>query len=330
MTWPMLAIYSGPFIPDHRKRILPMPVAFISHPACRLHQMGTGHPEQPARLDVIEEQLHVRQLYDFLHHHEAPRASVEQLARVHPRSHVEFISSQSPAEGFARVDPDTAMCPDTLEAALRAAGANVLATDLVVGGTVRRAFCNVRPPGHHAERAQAMGFCFFNNVAVGAAHALEAHGLERVAILDFDVHLGNGTEHIFRGDQRVMICSSYQYPLYPGLNPGSVPGHIVNCPLPPGSGSELFRKAISECWLPALEAFAPQMVFISAGFDGHAADELAELRLTTADYAWVTDLACGVAARHAKHRIVSTLEGGYDLAALAASAVTHIDRLMAD
>jgi acetoin utilization deacetylase AcuC-like enzyme len=188
----------------------------------------------------------------------------------------------------------------------------------------------VRPPGHHAERAQAMGFCFFNNVAVGAAHALDAHGLDRVAILDFDVHLGNGTEDIFRGDRRVLICSSFQYPLYPGSNPGSVPGHIVNCPLPPGSGSEAFRKVVTEHWLPALEAFEPQMVFISAGFDGHAADDIAELRLATSDYAWITDLACGVAARHARNRVVSTLEGGYDLPALAASAVTHIDRLMAD
>ncbi|MDQ1242336.1 MAG: Histone deacetylase family protein, partial [Pseudomonadota bacterium] len=256
-----------------------MPVAFISHPACRRHQMGDGHPEQPARLDAIEELLHVRQLHDFLVHHEAPRASVEQLMRVHPRAHVERLGALSPAEGLVRVDPDTAMCPDTFEAALRAAGANVLATDLVVAGAVRRAFCNVRPPGHHAERAQAMGFCFFNNVAVGAAHALEHHGLERVAILDFDVHLGNGTEDIFRGDRRVLICSSYQYPLYPGSNPGSVPGHIVNCPLPPGSGSDAFRAAVTQHWLPALEQFAPQMIFISAGFDGHAADDLAELRL---------------------------------------------------
>jgi len=307
-----------------------MPVAFISHPACRLHQMGDGHPEQPARLDVIEEHLHVRQLHDFLVHHEAPRATVEQLARVHPRAYIERIGALSPAEGLVRVDPDTAMCPDTFEAALRAAGANVLATDLVVGGEVRRAFCNVRPPGHHAERAQAMGFCFFNNVAVGAAHALEAHGLPRVAILDFDVHLGNGTEDIFRDDPRVLICSSYQFPLYPGSNPGSVPGHIVNCPLPPGSGSEAFRQAVTEHWLPALEAFEPQMVFISAGFDAHAADELAELRLSTADYAWVTDMACGVAARHAGNRVVSTLEGGYELSALAASVAVHIDRLMAD
>jgi acetoin utilization deacetylase AcuC-like enzyme len=305
-----------------------MPVAFVTHPACRLHNMGVGHPEQPARLDVIEELLHARQLFDFLRHHEAPRATVEQLARVHPRSHIESIAARSPAEGFARLDPDTAMCPDTLEAALRAAGANVLATDLVLGGEVRRAFCNVRPPGHHAERAQAMGFCFFNNVAVGAAHALDAHGLERVAILDFDVHLGNGTEDIFKGDRRVLICSSFQYPLYPGANPGSVPGHIVNCPLPPGTGSEGFREAVTEHWLPELEAFEPQLVFISAGFDAHAADDLAELRLSTADYAWITSVACGVADRHAGGRVISTLEGGYDLSALAASAVAHIDRMM--
>jgi acetoin utilization deacetylase AcuC-like enzyme len=173
-----------------------------------------------------------------------------------------------------------------------------------------------------------MGFCFFNNVAVGAAHALEAHGLERVAILDFDVHLGNGTEDIFKGDRRVLICSSFQYPLYPGTNPGSVPGHIVNCALAPGTGSEGFRKAITQRWLPELEAFRPQLLFVSAGFDGHAADDLAELCLTTADYVWITDLACGVADRHAGGRIVSTLEGGYDLPALAASAVAHIDRMM--
>jgi acetoin utilization deacetylase AcuC-like enzyme len=292
--------------------------------------MGDGHPEQPARLDAIEEMLHVRQLYDFLVHQEAPRATLEQLARVHSKAHVEHLGNIAPAEGLVRVDPDTAMCPDTFEAALRAAGANVLATDLVIGGQVRRAFCNVRPPGHHAERTQAMGFCFFNNVAVGAAHALDHHSLDRVAILDFDVHLGNGTEDIFKGDRRVLICSSYQYPLYPGSNPGSVPGHIVNCPLPQGAGSEAFRKVVTEQWLPALEAFRPQMVFISAGFDGHAADDLAELCLSTADYGWITDLACGVAARHANHRVVSTLEGGYELSALAASVATHIDRLMAD
>ena len=305
-----------------------MSVAFISHAACRRHQMGDGHPEQPARLGAIENQLHARGLYDFLVHHEAPRATVEQLARVHPRDYIERLSALSPEEGLVRVDPDTAMCPETLEAALRAAGANVLAVDLVMQGTVERAFCNVRPPGHHAERDRAMGFCFFNNVAVGAAHALAAYGLLRVAILDFDVHLGNGTEDIFRRDDRVLICSSFQYPLYPDLNPGSVPGRIVNCALPPGSGSEEFRAAVTTHWLPAMEAFAPELIFISAGFDAHAADDLAELRLVAADYAWVTEAACAVAARHAHGRIVSTLEGGYDLAALATSAAAHIDRLM--
>jgi acetoin utilization deacetylase AcuC-like enzyme len=305
-----------------------MSVAFISHAACRRHQMGDGHPEQPARLGAIENQLHARGLFDFLLHHEAPRATVEQLTRVHPREYVERLSALSPAEGLVRVDPDTAMCPETLEAALRAAGANVLAVDLVMQGGVERAFCNVRPPGHHAERDRAMGFCFFNNVAVGAAHALAAYGLRRIAILDFDVHLGNGTEDIFRRDDRVLICSSFQYPLYPDMNPGSVPGRIVNCPLPPGSGSEEFRSVVTQHWLPAMEEFAPELIFISAGFDGHAADELAELRLVAADYAWVTEAACAVAARHAHGRIVSTLEGGYDLAALATSAVTHIDRLM--
>jgi len=292
--------------------------------------MSAGHPEQPARLGAIADQLHGRRLYDFLQHHDAPRATVEQLARVHPREHIERVSMKSPAEGLAYLDPDTAMCPDTLEAALRAAGANVLAVDLVIGRAVRRAFCNVRPPGHHAERDQAMGFCFFNNVAVGAAHAMEAHGLERVAVLDFDVHLGNGTEDIFRDDDRVLLCSSYQYPLYPDINPASVPGRIINCPLPPGSGSEVFRAAITEHWLPALEAFAPQMLFISAGFDGHAADPLAELRLSGDDYGWITQRACDIADRHSGGRIVSTLEGGYDLPALATSAAIHIEKLLGE
>jgi acetoin utilization deacetylase AcuC-like enzyme len=305
-----------------------MPVAFITHAACRRHNMGDGHPEQPARLGAIENQLHVRGLYDFLEHHEAPRATLEQLVRVHPREYVERLSAMSPAEGLVRVDPDTAMCPETLEAALRAAGANVLAVDLVMRGDVKRAFCSVRPPGHHAERARPMGFCFFNNVAVGAAHAMAAYGLQRVAILDFDVHLGNGTEDIFRRDERVLICSSFQYPLYPDMNPGSVPGRIVNCALPAGAGGEEFRAAVSKHWLPALERFSPQLVMISAGFDAHQADDLAELRLVAGDYGWVTDAACDVASRHSAGRVVSTLEGGYELSALATSAATHIDRLM--
>jgi acetoin utilization deacetylase AcuC-like enzyme len=306
------------------------PVAFISHAACRLHQMSPGHPEQPARVSVIAEELRARDLHDFLAHYEAPRATDEQLARAHPATYVDYIRAKAPAAGLEALDPDTAMCPDTLEAALRAAGANVLAVDLVMSGRARRAFCNVRPPGHHAERSRAMGFCFFNNVAVGAAHALERHGLERVAILDFDVHLGNGTEDIFRDDARVLLCSLYQYPLYPDMNPPSVAGRIVNCPLPAGSGSDAFRAAVTQHWLPALEAFAPQMIFVSAGFDAHASDPLAELRLATDDYAWITDAACAVADRHAGGRLVSTLEGGYDLMALAASGAAHVERLMAD
>jgi acetoin utilization deacetylase AcuC-like enzyme len=305
-----------------------MPVAFLSHPHCLLHRMGDDHPEQPARLGAIEDELHVRGLYDLLLHREAPRASVEHLVRVHPLRYVEALASRSPAAGLAHIDPDTWMCPDTFEAALRAAGANVLATDLVLTGVAKRAFCNVRPPGHHAERTTAMGFCFFNNVAVAARHALDHYGLERVAILDFDVHLGNGTEDIFRDDPRVLLCSSYQYPLWPNLDPPTVPGHIVNCPLPPGSGSDVFRRTVEDHWIPELDAFRPELILISAGFDAHAADDMANLRLTTSDYGWITEVACTLADRHAQGRIVSTLEGGYELRALALSVATHIERLL--
>ena len=305
-----------------------MTVAFISHAACRLHQMGPGHPEQPARVGAIPDELRARGLWDRLEHCEPPRATDEQLARVHPTDYIEQVRARSPASGLERLDPDTAMCPESLEAALRAAGANVLAVDLVMSGRAKRAFCNVRPPGHHAERARAMGFCIFNNVAVGAAHALDRHGLARIAILDFDVHLGNGTEDIFRDDPRVLLCSLYQYPLYPDLDPPSVPGRIVNCPLPPGAGSDEFRAAVAERWLPALEEHAPELLFVSAGFDAHAADPLAELRLATEDYAWVTTTVCAVADRHAGGRVVSTLEGGYDLAALGKAGAAHVAALL--
>jgi acetoin utilization deacetylase AcuC-like enzyme len=301
-----------------------MPVAFISHPACRLHNMGLGHPEQPARLDAIEELLHVRQLHDFLVHHEAPRATFEQLARVHPRQHVEQLSAISPAEGLVRVDPDTAMCPDTFEAALRAAGANVLATDLVINGEVRRAFCNVRPPGHHAERAQAMGFCFFNNVAVAARHALDVRGLKRVAVIDFDVHHGNGTEDIVAGDERILMASFFQHPLYPYS--GAVPKgeNMINVPVPPYARGPQVREAIEAMWLPRLEEFKPQMLFISAGFDAHREDELGQLGLVEDDYAWITRQLVAVAQCHAQGRIVSCLEGGYNLGALARSVAAHL------
>jgi acetoin utilization deacetylase AcuC-like enzyme len=305
-----------------------MPTAFITHPSCALHEMGDGHPERPARLGAIEDQLHAQGLYDFLVHRDAPLATDEQLLRVHPSEHIGRLRSIAPDRGHVRIDPDTLMCADSLEAALCAAGANVLAVELVMARVVKRAFCNVRPPGHHAERNRAMGFCFFNNVAVGAAHALANHGLERVAIIDFDVHFGNGTEEIFRGDRRVMMCSTYEYPLYPDLDPPSVDGHIVNCPLSPGSGGEEFRRAVTERWLPELEAFAPQLMFISAGFDAHALDPLANLRLNATDFEWVTDQLCTLANRHADGRVISTLEGGYDLTGLATGVAAHIRSLM--
>ncbi len=226
-----------------------------------------------------------------------------------------------------RIDPDTWMGPATLAAALRAAGAVIRATDLVLGGTARNAFCNVRPPGHHAERAAAMGFCFFNNVAAGVARALAA-GVERVAVVDFDAHHGNGTEDIFAAEPRVMVCSSFQHPFYPYTARATIPGRLINTPLPAGAGSEAFRAAVTEAWLPELERFRPEMIFVSAGFDAHADDPLTDLRFQDADYDWVTARIAELAERSAHGRIVSALEGGYDLPALGRCAALHVRRLM--
>jgi acetoin utilization deacetylase AcuC-like enzyme len=304
-----------------------MPTAFLSHPTCLQHEMGRGHPECPERLRAIDDQLRTRGLFDRLQHHQAPAATREQLARAHSAAHIDEVLARAPASGYAILDPDTIMNGATLEAALHAAGALVLATDLVIAGQASNAFCAVRPPGHHAERDRAMGFCFFNNVAVGAAHALAA-GVARVAILDFDVHHGNGTEDIFAAEPRVMLCSSFQQPLYPGKAGASVPGHLVNTPLPPGAGSEEFRAAVSTRWLPELERFRPEMIFVSAGFDAHAADPLAGLRLQDADYVWVTRQITDAADRHCAGRVVSTLEGGYDLGAVGRCAALHVEGLM--
>jgi acetoin utilization deacetylase AcuC-like enzyme len=238
------------------------------------------------------------------------------------------VFAAAPTEGTIRIDPDTAMNPYTLDAALHAAGALVLATDLVVGGRERNAFCNVRPPGHHAEHDQPMGFCFFNNVAVGVMHALESHHLERVAVLDFDVHHGNGTEDILRDDPRVLMCSTFQHPLYPFKAGRSIPGRLINVPLEAGANGAAFREAVATAWLPALNGFRPQMIFISAGFDAHREDPLANLNLVEADYLWVTKQAMHVASEWAGDRIVSTLEGGYALSALGRSATTHIRTLL--
>lgn len=289
--------------------------------------MGAHHPESPDRVAAIEDHLLATGLLDHLVSNAAPKATREQLLRVHDADYLDSIESASPQRGIAHLDPDTAMNPYSLAAALRAAGAVVMATDSVIRGEAENAFCNVRPPGHHACRQHAMGFCLFNNVAVGAAHALEEHGLQRVAIVDFDVHHGNGTEDIFSEDRRVMMVSTFQHPFYPYSGTQGRSERMVNIPLAAYSGGAEFRNAVVNDWLPALHGFAPQMIFISAGFDAHREDDMASLGLVESDYAWVTEQIVDVAGRHAQGRIVSTLEGGYNLGALAHSVGAHIRAL---
>jgi len=301
-----------------------MTAAFITHPECLKHEMGRHHPEQPARLSAIEDQLIASGVAPHVARYEAPLATDEQLARVHPIEYVRAIRELAPKQGTVHLDPDTAMNPHSLNAALRAAGAAVLAVDLVVGDKAKAAFCAVRPPGHHACRARPMGFCIFNNVAVAARHALQVHNLERVAIIDFDVHHGNGTEDIFEGDPRVLMASTFQHPFYPYSGTEDPAANMVNIPLAAGAGSREFRDAVREAWLPALDEFAPELVLFSAGFDAHAEDDMAMLRFTDADYAWVTSQMRDVAERHAKGRMVSVLEGGYALSALGRSVVQHL------
>jgi acetoin utilization deacetylase AcuC-like enzyme len=303
--------------------------AYITHPSSLLHDMGPYHPECPDRLTAIGDRLISAGLDPYLHHYTAPMATHKQLARAHGEEYIATIDSASPASGLHFLDPDTALCPHSLDAARHAAGALVLATDLVMKGECMTAFCAVRPPGHHAERHRAMGFCLFNNVAVGALHALSAHGIERVAIIDFDVHHGNGTEDIFAHDPRVLMVSTFQHPLYPYSGTENPAPNMVNIPLPAGSGSDAFRATVADCWLPALEAHRPEILYISAGFDAHREDPLAGLKLTEADYAWVTRELIAVANRHGRGRIVSTLEGGYALSALGRSVAEHIRELLA-
>jgi len=290
--------------------------------------MGAYHPERPERLSAIEDQLIASGVGQHLARYDAPLASDEELARVHPIEYVRAIRDAAPAEGTVHLDPDTAMNPHSLRAALRAAGAAVLATDLVMRGEADNAFCSVRPPGHHACRARPMGFCIFNNVAVAARHARHAHGVERAAIIDFDVHHGNGTEDIFQNDPHVLMASTFQHPFYPYSGTEDPAPNMVNVPLAAGAGSREFREAVVESWIPALDAFKPQLVLFSAGFDAHAEDDMAMLRLSDADYAWVTRQVKAVADRHAGGRMVSMLEGGYALSALGRSVVQHL-RVMA-
>ena len=286
--------------------------------------MGAQHPEQPARLSAIHDQLISSGIAAHVKAYEAPLATDEQLSRVHPLEYVRAIREMAPEEGTVHLDPDTAMNRYTLDAALRAAGAGVMATDLVVTKKATTAFCPVRPPGHHACRARAMGFCICNNVAVAARHAIEVHGLERVAIIDFDVHHGNGTEDIFENDEHVVMASIFQHPFYPYSGTDNPAPNMFNVPLAAGSGSREFRAAVTKTWLPALEEFRPEMVFFSAGFDAHAEDDMAMLRFTDGDYGWVTEQVKAIAERHSQGRIVSLLEGGYALSALGRSAVQHV------
>ncbi len=304
-----------------------MTTAFITHRDCWLHDMGAHHPECPERLSAISDRLIAAGLDLYLSFYDAPLATLEQIGRVHPLEYVLGIAESAPQSGIVHLDPDTAMSAGTWQAALRSAGAGILATDLVMAGEVENAFCSVRPPGHHAERAKAMGFCFLNNVAIAAAHALEVHGLERVAVVDFDVHHGNGTEDIFANDSRVLMVSTFQHPFYPYSGTEAPAGNMVNVPVPAGTRSDGFRQAVTDIWMPALRRFAPEAIFISAGFDAHYEDDMASLGLVEADYAWVTQQIKAVAAESAQGRIVSMLEGGYALSALARSVTTHVKAL---
>ena len=304
-----------------------MSTAFISHPDTLLHVMDGFHPESPARITAIKDKLIATGLYSQLKIYESPLATDEQLRQVHAPTYIQHIRDVAPPAGMVRLDGDTSMGPMTLSAALHAAGAAVLAVDLVMTGKVQNAFCCVRPPGHHAGKDHPAGFCIFNNVAVGVAHAMWKYGIQRAAIVDFDVHHGDGTEDIFQRNPGVMLCSTFQHPFYPGSGAESRSERMVNVPLKVGTDGTAFRAAVESEFAPALERFKPQMLFISAGFDAHRDDPLAGLNLVRDDYIWVTKFIMDVANKHAQGRIVSTLEGGYELQALAESAEGHIRTL---
>jgi acetoin utilization deacetylase AcuC-like enzyme len=305
-----------------------MKTAIYSHPDCRRHDMGHGHPECPERLDAIHDYLLASGLDIALEQREAPRVALDDVAHAHTSGYATELADllqQVEQSGSRRaLDPDTSASEGTWQAVQRAAGAAVAATDAVIDREIANAFCAVRPPGHHATRERAMGFCFINNVVVGARHALDVRGLERVAIVDFDVHHGNGTEDIVANDERILMVSFFQDPLYPGTGRHPLGDNMVNLPIPPYTRGPEIRKLIEAHWLPRLESFAPQMVFISAGFDAHREDGLGQLGLVEADYEWITRRLVEVAERHAQGRIVSCLEGGYNLGALARSVAAHV------
>ncbi len=301
----------------------------FEHAVCLEHDMGAGHPERPDRLRAIQLAL-AEPEFAALERRQAPLASWQQIALVHPQRYIDQVTAAAPKQGRVQLDPDTAMNPASLEAAQRATGAVCAAIDAVMAGEAKNAFCAVRPPGHHAEPERSMGFCIFNSVAIGAQHARAAHGLKRVAVVDFDVHHGNGTQAAFWDDEDLFYGSTHQMPLYPGTGATSETGagNIHNFPLAPGAAGVDFRDAVTDGLLPALDGFKPELLLISAGFDAHADDPLAQLRLDTDDYAWISEELLAVAARHCHGRLVSTLEGGYDLAALAMATAAHVRVLM--
>ena len=305
-----------------------MPVGIISHQLCAFHDMGEYHPECPARMSAIKNQLISSGLDFAIRQYDARSIEPELLALVHDRDYIQYIFDRAPSEGFFQIDPDTIMNPHSLAAALLGAGAAVQAVDLVMSGELSAAFCATRPPGHHAERNRGMGFCIFNNIAIAAAYARAHYRLEKVAILDFDVHHGNGTQDIFSDQADVLFCSTFQHPFYPYSGTEETSANIINTPLSASASSAEFRAAVSDIWLPALAEFEPEMLFISAGFDAHAEDDMSQMRLFDADYRWVTDELRTVARRHCKGRIVSVLEGGYDLGSLGRSVVQHINGLI--
>jgi len=312
--------------------------AYFTHKDCWKHEMGAGHPECPERLDAIEDRLLMTGVGDALDRREAPLAALGDLELAHGRmliAALRGLSDQLADEilaggpSHAQIDPDTSLNVFTWNAALRAAGATLAATDAVMAGEVENAFCAVRPPGHHACRDKSMGFCFFNNIAVAAKYALARHGLKRVAIVDFDVHHGNGTEDIIQGDDRILMVSFFQHPFYPFTGADTQAGNMVNLPVPAYTKGMDIRELIEMMWMPRLEKFKPEMIFISAGFDAHREDDLGQMSLNEQDYAWITQRIKDVAKRHAHGRIVSSLEGGYNLGALARSVEAHI-RVLAD
>lgn len=311
---------------------------YFTHRDCRKHEMGAGHPECPERLDAIDDQLLSSGVLDALTRSEADPAPIADIELAHGRMYIasirgltdglrEEINAGGPTH--AQIDPDTSINVHTWDAALRSAGAAIAATDAVIAGEMENAFCAIRPPGHHACKDKAMGFCFFNNVAIAARYALERHGLKRVAIVDFDVHHGNGTEDIVAGDQRILMVSFFQHPFYPPGGSVSNASNLVNVPVPAYTKGEQVRELIAQHWLPRLEAYQPEMIFISAGFDAHRDDDMGQMGLTEKDYTWITEQIKAVAKRHAQGRLVSCLEGGYDLGALARSVEAHV-RVLAD